>query len=126
MILLDTNYLIGALIDGSDAASRILTWLERGETLATSAICWYEFLSGPVNEQHVRTMAAALRGGILPFGDPEAQEAASLFNRTKRIRRLRVDTMIAATAIVHQASLATHNRDDFVPFTRHGLKLTPR
>lgn len=123
MILLDTNYLIGALIEGSDESARILVWLQRGETLSTSAICWYEFLSGPVGDHHIRAMTLALRGGIIPFGEAESQTAATLFNKNKRARRLRIDAMIAATAITHQATLATSNRDDFVLFARDGLKL---
>jgi predicted nucleic acid-binding protein len=34
-----------------------------------------------------------------------------------------VDAMIAATAIVAKAPLATSNRDDFKPFLAHGLEL---
>jgi len=48
---------------------------------------------------------------------------ARLFNAVHRKRGLRADAMIAATAIVSGARLATNNRDDFAPFAAHGLKL---
>jgi predicted nucleic acid-binding protein len=36
---------------------------------------------------------------------------------------MRIDAMIAATAIVAGAELATNNRADFNAFVPHGLKL---
>jgi predicted nucleic acid-binding protein len=47
-------------------------------------------------------------------------EAAELVARK---RSLRVDAMIAGTAITAKASLATNNRTDFEPFASHGLQL---
>ncbi len=125
MILLDTNYLIGSLVAGSNDALRLMTWLKKGETLATPTICWYEFLSGPVNDDHIRVMKKILRGGILPFTEADAEKAAFLFNATSRARRLRVDSMIAAMAIGHKAQLATNNLDDFEAFVPLGLALLP-
>ena len=49
MILLDTNYLIGALVVGSEPSHKILSWLERGEVLLTAMPAWYEFLCGPLS-----------------------------------------------------------------------------
>jgi predicted nucleic acid-binding protein len=66
---------------------------------------------------------AFLGGGILPFGEAEAVETSRLFNAAGRPRRLRVDAMIAATAIAAGAELATGNREDFRPFEGHGLIL---
>ena len=63
------------------------------------------------------------RGEVIPFAEEQAREAAHLFNAIGRKRHLRVDTMIAATAIVAGAPLATGNREDFQPFLAHGLKL---
>jgi predicted nucleic acid-binding protein len=68
-------------------------------------------------------MQAFLEGGIIPFAADQAQVAARLFNAAERPRRLRVDAMIAATAISRQAALATLNTADFKLFASHGLVL---
>lgn len=57
------------------------------------------------------------------FGEPQAVEAARLFNAVNRRRGLRADAMIAATATVSGARLATNNQADFALFTPHGLRL---
>ena len=54
---------------------------------------------------------------------PEAVLAADLFNKTGRRRGSRFDCLIAATAILAQAEIATVNQSDFSAFTAHGLKL---
>ena len=51
------------------------------------------------------------------------REAARLYNQVGRVRRLRVDTMIAAAAILADARLATRNRADFEAFQPLGLRL---
>lgn len=58
---------------------------------------------------------------IVPFAEAEAREAARLFNAIHRKRSLRVDAMIAGTATIANARLATNNRADFKPFAAHGL-----
>lgn len=124
MILLDTNYLIRALIAGTDEAARVSAWIDSGEDLCTSSVSWYEFLCGPVDEEGIDLMRAITSDRILPFTAAAAQESARLFNAVGRRRQLRVDAMVAATAIVAGARLATENGDDFSPFVREGLRLT--
>jgi predicted nucleic acid-binding protein len=123
MICLDTNYLIRGVTSGTSEAARLIAWHRSGEQLLAAAPAWYEFLCGPVTEPQVATMRAFLKAGISGFGEIQAFEAARLFNAVGRTRRLRVDSMIAATAIVAGASLATSNRNDFHPFVSFGLKL---
>jgi len=123
LIVLDTNYLVRALVDGTDEASRITEWLDDNEQLCASAISWYEFISGPVDLDGVDLIHAALQGRILPFVQDTAVEAARLFNATGRLRRLRVDAMIAASAILAGGSLATENTTDFKAFAGEGLRL---
>jgi predicted nucleic acid-binding protein len=53
--------------------------------------------------------------------EKQANESARLFNLVGRKRSLRVDAMIAGTAIAAHARLATDNRADFLPFVAHGL-----
>jgi predicted nucleic acid-binding protein len=66
---------------------------------------------------------AAIGGHIVDVDDAIAEHAAVLFNHAGRKRRLRTDSLIAATAILAGAELATYNADDFSPFTEHGLTL---
>lgn len=122
MICLDTNYLIRALIPGTGEALAIEEWLGLGELLSIPAVGWYEFLCGSTAEEE-QVAFALLKGGILPFTPSEAQVAAAAFRSLNKPRRLRVDAMIAASAIAAKAPLATNNRDDFKPFLVHGLEL---
>jgi predicted nucleic acid-binding protein len=123
MIHLDTNYLIGLIVKGSRQALELDAWLAAGESLAVSAIVWTEFLNGPVTPLEVSRAQSVLQSRIIPFGQPEAVTAAELFNKTGRRRGSRFDCLIAATAAVAQAEIATVNQSDFKPFTFHGVKL---
>jgi predicted nucleic acid-binding protein len=60
---------------------------------------------------------------VVAFDDAQALTAAELFNATGRKRALRVDAMIAATAMVLDATLATSNHEDFAEFAPSGLRL---
>ena len=123
MILLDTNYLIRALVEGSAEADEVSTWLSAAEVLCTSSIVWYEFLCGPVDEDGVEVVASLLSDRVIPFTADQAREAGRLFNACGRQRRLRVDAMIASAAIVAGAALATDNSEDFRAFGSFGLRL---
>ena len=123
MIHLDTSYLIGLLVRGSPAAIDSDRWLAAAEPLAASSIAWSEFLSGPVMPLEVSRVEAVLQSRIVPFAKPEAALAAALFNQTGRRRGSRLDCLIAATAILSEAGLATVNQSDFKPFVAHGLRL---
>ena len=123
MICLDANFLIGGVVEARPESRHLLAWAAVGETFCTAAPAWYEFLCGPVTAAQIDTMQAFLNGGIIPFAAAQAQVAARLFNAADRTRRLRVDAMIAATAISQQAPLATLNTADFNLFTSHGLEL---
>jgi len=124
MICLDTNYLVRMIMPKTQEASRVERWLKQREKLCTSAVCWYEFLCGSVAEEEIRIVRDCLEGGIIPFSEAQIAEAAQLFNSTGRLRRLRVDSMIAACAITIRAPLATSNTEDFAPFASYGLKIT--
>jgi len=122
VICLDTNYLILGLTAGTREAEQLIAWSRAGEALITAAPAWFEFLCGPVAPIQVATMRAFLRE-VVSFGEPQVLEAARLFNAVGRKRNLRVDAMIAGSAIVARASLATNNRTDFAVFAPHGLQL---
>ncbi len=122
MICLDANYLILGLAPDSQESRELINWTQSGETLVTPMPAWYEFLCGPVTPAQISTMRAFLTQTI-PFDEPHAAAAARLFNAVGRKRSLRVDAMIAGTAIAAGASLATNNRKDFAVFVSQGLML---
>jgi len=123
MICVDSNYLIRGLVEGTSEARELTEWHLAGVPLAAPAIAWYEFLCGPVTPEQIGAMDAFLSAGLIPFEAPQAAEAARLFNAAGRPRRLRVDAMIAASAIVARARFATGNRADFRIFAPFGLQL---
>jgi predicted nucleic acid-binding protein len=123
VICLDTNYLIRGLMKGAPESAKLIEWYQSGEVLLSAAPAWYEFLCGPVTGPQISAVHAFLSGGISAFEEVQAIEAARLFNAVGRVRRLRVDAMIAATAIVAGARLATSNTEDFKIFVPHGLQL---
>ena len=123
MIHLDTNYLIGLAVAGSAEAQRVDQWLAAGETLAASALAWTEFLNGPVQPQEIPLVESIVESRIVAFEKATAVLAAELFNKTGRRRGSRFDCLIAATAILAQAEVATVNASDFKVFVPHGLKL---
>ena len=123
MIHLDTNYLIGLLVRGSPEAAKVDQWLASGESLAASAIAWTEFINGPVTASEASQVEIVLQSQVIPFGKAEAAMASDLFNKTGRHRGSRFDCLMAATAILHKAGLATVNQSDFKVFATHGLKL---
>lgn len=122
MICLDTNYLILGLVDGSRESRELRAWIADGERLMVPTLVWFEFLCGPVTAAQIQTMRAFVHE-LVPFDDAHAIKAADLFNAAARKRSTRVDAMIAATAIVADAPLATNNRSDFLPFEDGGLRL---
>jgi len=124
MILLDTNYLIRALVPESSEANRVTGWFKAGEDLCTSVIAWYEFLCGPVDDEGVLVVKTLLRERIIPFTADQASESARLYNATGRKRHLRIEAMIAAAAIIVNAELATTDTGHFMDFIPLGLKLT--
>lgn len=122
MILLDTSFLIRALLRRSAEDARLRRWLRDGEPLGIAALAWAEFLCGPVAPDAVAAALELIQEPI-PFGAAEATLAARLFNETGRRRGSLLDYMIAATAVESSAALATANRADFERFVSLGLNL---
>lgn len=122
MICLDTNYLILGLVAGSREGRELSEWIASGERLVTPTLAWCEFLCGPVTAAQIVTMRAFLHE-LVPFDESHAAVAADIFKVAARKRSTRIDAMIAATAIVADATLATNNKDDFKAFRSDGLRL---
>ena len=124
VICLDTNYLILGLVPDSREGAQLRTWIAEGTPLVAPTVVWFEFLCGPVSVRQVETMRAFLQD-IIPFNESHARLAAELFNEAGRRRSTRVDAMIAATAMVADAPLATNNAADFEAFAASGLRFAP-
>lgn len=124
MIHLDTSFLIGIVAPKSTEYVRLRQWVQTGTEVKTNAISWGEFVCGPVTP-HQLMIARYIIEEPLPFTRVEAERAADLFNATGRRRGSFVDCMIAASALVVGASIATLNRDHFVRFRPAGLQLEP-
>ena len=122
VICLDTNFLILGLAGGSAEARALIAWTQADEPLITPALAWFEFLCGPVSAAQVNTMRAFI-DEIVVVGEAQAEESARLFNAVGRRRHLRVDAMIAGTATVAGARLATNDHADFAAFVPYGLQL---
>lgn len=122
MIHLDTNALIALPLlagQGHALAQRIA----EGEPVAASALAWFEYVCGPVEEAEQQLVRAAIGGRILTVDETVAERAATLFNHAGRKRSLRTDSLIAAAAILAGAELASFNSEDFAPFIAQGLSL---
>jgi predicted nucleic acid-binding protein len=123
MIHFDTNALIALPFlakDGHPVIARVTA----GEEAGVSAVAWYEFLIGPVDDEEVSLAQAFVRGNILSVDHEAARVAASLYNQAGRRRMLKTDALIAAVAIRANAALLTLNTEDFRPFVPFGLELT--
>ncbi len=123
MIFLDTNFLIRCLIKESEEAKKVLMWLNNEDSLATSCMCWYEFLCCPVTQRQSSLVLSILDNQIYDLTAHTSQIAAQLWNAAGRNRGLKIDVLIAASALEHNALLATSNISDFEPFVPFGLKL---
>lgn len=119
---LDTSFLINALVPGTAEDQRLRQWIRQGLVISMSSIGWAEFLCGPVAEED-RRRARKVVGAPLPLVELEAAKAAELFNAGGRKRGTLPDCLIAATALLAGAALATSNTGDFRRFEREGLKL---
>ena len=122
VIHLDTNQLIFAGQRGSPAHQRIDQLLRAGEILQVSSVAWAEFLCGPVTPTE-KAHAQAILSDILPLDATSAALGATLFNASGRRSRSLEDCLIAATALLQPAPLATDNPADFQCFMPHGLRL---
>jgi predicted nucleic acid-binding protein len=122
MIHLDMSFLIRALVPDSGEDRKLREWLLSDEPLGMSGIGWAEFLCGPV-EPHDIELARRIVHEPGPFGRPEAELAADLFNRSGRRRGSLSDCMIAASAVRAGGSLAMANPDDFRRFVPVGLRI---
>lgn len=123
MICLDANYLIGGVSPERPESRHLVAWALAGESFCTAAPAWYEFLCGPLEPEQIDAMATFLQGRIRTFDESLASSAAQLFNQIGRPHRLRLDVMIAASAMQMEVPLATLNLADYERLVPWGLKI---
>ena len=121
-IHLDSSFLIRALVSGTREMAMLERWHRGGKIIGICALAWGEFLCGPLGLADVQ-VARRLILRYVPVRTEEAAKGADLFNRAGRRSRSYADCVIAATAIVDGASLATSDPRDFARFTTAGLVL---
>lgn len=122
MIHLDTSFLIQSLKPGSPEDRKLRIWIEEDETLVMSTVAWSEFLCGPLDRSEME-LATEIVGQRRDFTPEHATIAARLFNESGRRRGSLIDCMIAATALVDGAPIATANVADFRRFEDSGLTM---
>ena len=127
MIVVDTNVVSEPLRHSPDP--RVLTWLEdHADEVAITSVTVSELLYGAQRLPRGRRRSGLLTAierlidgagdSLLAFDGPAARVAADLRIASDRAGRptSTEDIMIAATASVHHAALATRNVRDFEAF----------
>lgn len=121
-IHLDSNFLAGAITNGSRERATVKGWMSDGIALHISSMAWAEFLCGPVPREVLPDIEAIL-GSSLPITADDAAHAARLFNATGRRNRSLSDCIIAAIAIRSGAEIATTDVTHFRRFAEFGLRI---
>ena len=126
--LVDSDVLIDLLAERPEALE-LLTHLAP-EGLAMSLITYLEVYEGTLRTPKPQEAQARLRTllqeiPVLPFSFTLAERCAhlrdSLRRAGKRVRSRAFDVLVAATALEHNLTLVTHNREDYDDIP--GLKL---
>lgn len=73
--------------------------------------------------QEVLHAEAILTRGVVDFEEADSHRAANVFNLTDRKRSTTLDCLIAASAMLQRARVATTNVADFQAFAAHGLSI---
>jgi predicted nucleic acid-binding protein len=114
IIHLDTSALVDALSGPRRSRDRLVEFIEDGHRITHSTIVLFEWLRGPRERAELIAQEELFpREACVAFGVAEAEVSARLYRSVKRPRGREVDLAIAASAMVHEASLWTLNPDDF-------------
>lgn len=116
MIFLDTSVLVEAAsaISVSEVPLLLRNLMAGGARIGIPTLVHYEFLRGPRTAEEI-----AFRNGLFPpeegisFGHEAAELSARFYRTLPRARSREFDFAIAATAVIHGASLWTLNLRDF-------------
>ena len=115
IVLLDTTILIDVLRNRLNRRALLIELVERGSTLATTAINIGEVYAGMRPAEEAATEAFLSNLECYPITAAIARRAGSLKStRAKRGQTLTLaDMMVAATALEHKLTLMTDNLKDF-------------
>jgi predicted nucleic acid-binding protein len=107
-MLLDSNLIIYA---AEPAGDKLRDWLE-GQAVSTSVVCRIEVLGFQNFAEPQKTWLSDFFRKVPVHGlDHRVADEAIRLRQHRKIRL--ADAIIAATAIVHNLPLATHNTEDF-------------
>jgi hypothetical protein len=107
-LLFDTDVIIDFL-RGKEGAKRIMSSVRDEDMPCCSAVTVAEIRAGMRDEEEPATMAFLESFDILSIDKKVAQIAGDLKRKTKQQQLELDDCFIAATALIHQAVLITHN-----------------
>jgi predicted nucleic acid-binding protein len=106
--LIDTNIIIYL----SQGKLKISDFAKKDDNLYLSSVTYIETLGYPFPTQDEETAATKLCETFDRFFlTKEVEEQTILIRKSKKVKL--PDAIIAATAIVHNLTLVTHNSDDF-------------
>ena len=114
MIHLDTSVLVDAFTGPKRSAQALRAAIADGERMTMSTLVLYEWRRGPRIQPELDAQQILLPiESAVPFDSTIALRAAELYSKVRRARGRELDLAIAASAVVHGASLWTLNRTDF-------------
>lgn len=115
-ILVDSSVLIESFRKKKKDETFLHQLFSNYSTLHISVITYYELLCGAKSDALLNDTLKLLQlFEIIDLTQPEAKQAASIFQELKKQNAMigTADTLIAATAIEHALPLATLNRSHF-------------
>lgn len=124
MIILDTDVLIEIFDKNSEFGDAALKRIvDQGEQFFITSINLHEILYGLL--KYAKPIKNVADLPVLSYSKEDAELSSELEIKLERKGKptKRMDAMIAAISINHNAKLYTNNTKDFKPFTEFGLKL---
>ena len=124
VIHIDANLLV-LLMQDYTLSNPVIAFRAKGGRCMASAMAWSEYRCGGqegMPDEEIRLTRDMLEG-VIPVDELIADRAAELFVLGGRRSRSLADCIIAATAILAGAPLATRNREDFLRYEPAGLQL---
>jgi predicted nucleic acid-binding protein len=112
-VLVDTSIFIEYFRKENKSKTKLYQLRKNGYTLLTSAICYFEYMSGSKNSEFDVLLFTYIE--IIAFEKNQAETASNIFKNLKKKNALIEfrDILIASSAISENISLATLNKKHF-------------